>query len=93
MELKEKITNWELKDTVDLMNSDNYIDRFKAEYLQTKIRLEKLEDMLIKNAADTLGFELASDKLLLEDQLYYMKEYFRVLRVRAEKEGIDVQQF
>ena len=93
MELKEKITNWELKDTVDLMNSDNYIDRFKAEYLQTKIRLEKLEDILIKNTAGTLAFELESDNLLLEDQLYYMKEYFRVLRVRAEKEGIDVQQF
>ena len=28
----------ELKDTVDLMTSDDYKDRLKAEYLQTKIR-------------------------------------------------------
>lgn len=28
----------ELKDTVELMNSDDYKDRFKAEYYQTKIR-------------------------------------------------------
>ena len=28
----------ELKDTVALMESDDYKDRFKAEYYQTKIR-------------------------------------------------------
>ena len=32
--------NMELKDTVVLMESDNYKDRFKAEYYQTKIRYE-----------------------------------------------------
>ena len=29
----------ELKDTIELMNSENYKDRFKAEYYQTKIRM------------------------------------------------------
>ena len=33
----------ELKDTVELMNSNDYIERFKAEYLQIKIRCDKLE--------------------------------------------------
>ena len=46
----------ELKDTVELMNSSDYKDRFKAEYWQTKIRYEKLRKMLIKWDAGTLEF-------------------------------------
>lgn len=32
----------ELKDTIELMNSSDYKDRFKAEYYQLKIRYTKL---------------------------------------------------
>ena len=35
-----------LTDTVALMNSDDFKDRFRAEYLQLTIRLSKLEKML-----------------------------------------------
>ena len=38
----------ELKDTVDLMLSEDYRDRFKAEYQQVKIRKEKLEAYIKK---------------------------------------------
>lgn len=38
----------ELKDTATLMVSSNYKERFKAEYYQLKIRLEKLKYMLQK---------------------------------------------
>lgn len=38
----------ELKDTIDLMLSEDYKDRFKAEYYQTKIRYDKLHKMLVK---------------------------------------------
>ena len=38
----------ELKDTTKLMNSANYKERFIAEYLQTKIRYEKLNNFLNK---------------------------------------------
>lgn len=31
----------ELKDTIELMNSSDYKDRFKAEYYQLKIRYTK----------------------------------------------------
>ena len=41
----------ELKDTVEMMNSSDYKERFKAEYYQTRIRYEKLHSMLIKNEA------------------------------------------
>ena len=36
----------ELKETVDLMNSSDYKERFKAEYLQLEIRTKKLKEFL-----------------------------------------------
>ena len=46
-----------LNDTVKMMNSANYKERFKAEYWQTKIRYEKLHRMTVKYEAGTLDFE------------------------------------
>lgn len=80
----------ELKDTVDLMNSEDYNDRLKAEYFQTKIRYGKLHKMLVKRAAGTLDFEPKSSVALLTEQKRYMGEYLRVLETRAEIEGIDL---
>lgn len=80
----------ELKDTVEMMNSEDYKERFKAEYLQTKIRYEKLSNMLIKYEAGTLSFTPSCSKEVLEDQLYYMNEYIRTLKIRAEIEGIEL---
>ena len=34
----------ELRDTVDMMNSEDYKERFKAEYYQTVIRYGKLKN-------------------------------------------------
>ena len=36
----------EMKETIELMQSSDYKDRFKAEYYQTRIRFEKLTSML-----------------------------------------------
>ena len=80
----------ELKDTVDLMNSEDYNDRLKAEYFQTKIRYDKLHKMLVKRAAGTLDFEPKCSVALLTEQKRYMVEYLRVLETRAEIEGIDL---
>ena len=41
----------ELKDTIDLMQSDDYKERFKAEYYQAKIRYDKLDAMKVKYEA------------------------------------------
>ena len=38
----------ELKDTIEMMNSENFQERFKAEYWQTKIRYDKLHEMVVK---------------------------------------------
>ena len=43
--LKE-VRKMELKDTINLMQSKDYKERFKAEYYQLKIRREKLMDFL-----------------------------------------------
>lgn len=80
----------ELKDTVEMMNSEDYKERFKAEYYQTKIRYEKLSNMLIKYEAGTLNFAPSCSKEVLEDQLYYINEYLRTLKIRAEMEKIDL---
>lgn len=81
----------ELKDTVDLMNSADYKDRFKAEYFQTKLRYNRLHEMLVKKAAGTLDFEPACSIALLTEQKRYMGEYLRVLETRAEIEGISLE--
>lgn len=80
----------ELSETVALMNSSDYKERFKAEYLQTKIRCEKLHKMMVKREAGTLGFEPACSNVILQRQKAYMQEYLKMLEVRAEIEGIDL---
>ena len=80
----------ELKDTIELMNSDDYKERFKAEYYQTKIRYDKLHKMLIKYEAGTLGFEPSCPLEILEKQACYMENYLKTLEIRAEIEKIEL---
>lgn len=80
----------ELKDTVEMMNSSDYKERFKAEYYQTKIRYEKLHSMLIKNEAGVLDFKPTCQVAKLVEQKRYMGEYLRMLEIRAAIEGIDL---
>ena len=80
----------ELKDTIEMMNSPDYKERFKAEYLQTKIRYEKLHKMCIKYEAGALEFTPTCSIKLLKEQKGYMGNYLRCLEVRAEIEGIEL---
>lgn len=82
--------NITLKDTVNLMLSDDYKERFKAEYFQTKLRYEKLHRMIIKLEAGTLEFEPRFPITIMRDQARYMGEYLHVLEIRAEIEGVDL---
>lgn len=79
-----------LEDTIEMMNSDDYKERFKAEYYQTKIRYDKLHKMLVKIESGTLEFEPTCRKEILEEQAYYMSSYLRTLEIRAELEHIDL---
>lgn len=82
----------ELKETIELMQSDDYKDRFRAEYYQTRIRFEKLTIMLDKYQLGTLSFEPSCPIDLLEEQRKYMLQYLRCLVIRAEIEGIKLQE-
>ena len=80
----------ELRDTVELMNSEDYNDRFKAEYLQVKTRRDKLHNMIIKYHAGTLDFQPKCPIDVLMRQKVYMDEYIDTLLIRAEFEGINL---
>lgn len=80
----------ELKDTIEMMNSADYKERFKAEYQQTKIRYNKLHNMLVKADAHTLDFTPTCPLDLLRDQKAAMGKYLYCLEVRAEIEGIKL---
>lgn len=80
----------ELVETVNLMNSTEYEERFKAEYYQTKIRYDKLHKMIIKYKAGTLTFSPLCSLDLLEEQAKYMGMYLHVLEIRAEIENIEL---
>ena len=80
----------ELKDTVKLMNSNDYKERFRAEYYQTKIRYDKLHKMLVKYDACTLDFTPVTPIHLLSEQANYMGNYLRILEIRAEIENVEL---
>ena len=82
----------ELKHTVSLMLSSDYKERFIAEYLQVKIRYEKLLDMCKKWDEGTLPFTPTCSRQVYTDQLNHMKAYLSILEARAITEGIDVSE-
>ena len=81
----------QLKDTVEMMNSEDFKERFKAEYNQVKIRYDKLDEMTVKYEAGTLNFTPSCSLELLKEQKKYMGCYIRCLKIRAEIEGIDLE--
>ncbi len=91
----------ELKETVAMMNSADYKERFVAEYWQVKIRYEKLKAFNNKiEASERTRYgsqkqvempthDCPSD--LLIQQQSFMGEYLHLLEVRAIIEGIELQ--
>ena len=89
----------ELKDTIDMMNGADHSVRLKAEYLQTKIRYEKLKAFNIAigaaNMCDVscrylyMPVHDCPDELLKEQERV-MGDYLRILEMRAVIEGIDL---
>ena len=80
----------ELIDTVYLMTSDDYKDRFMAEYYQVKIRYQKLKSILDKYEEGTLDFEPSCSISLLMIQREIMEDYLNVLQDRAIVENIEI---
>ena len=82
----------ELKDTVKLMTSSDYEDRFRAEYYQLHERIAKLSEMLYKYKYKLLDFTPKCNYDILYKQLKYMEHYEATLLDRAIIEGIDLKE-
>ena len=78
----------ELKETVEMMNSTDYKDRFKAEYQQVVIRYKKLKVMLDKWDDGELNFNPTCPRSTYNMQIKAMTDYIAVLEARAVMEGI-----
>ena len=83
-------TNKTLEDTVSLMLSGDYKERFKAEYIQVKNRCENLEEMLEKWDYNKLSFTPKCPRSAYQFQLRAMKDYKDILEIRAKIEEIDL---
>lgn len=79
-----------LSDTTKLMNSEDYKDRFKAEFHQLKIRRDKLQEMLVKYKNKELNFKPKCSYELLHKQLIFMDSYLNILDERAKVENISL---
>ena len=79
-----------LNETIELMTSSDYKDRFKAEYYQLEYRYNKLKKMLEDWDADKLSFTPTCNRDIYTSQIVSMGVYINVLRQRAEIENVEL---
>lgn len=77
-----------LEETIGLMTSPNYKDRFKAEFEQLCFRLNELDAFLNKWDSGELKITPKSPREWLKRQRQAMVDYGQVLAARAIKEEI-----
>ena len=80
----------ELKETVKMMSSSDYKERFKAEYYQVVIRYQKLKTMLQKWDNGELNFNPTCPRSTYNMQIKAMTDYIAVLEARAVMEGVEL---
>lgn len=79
-----------LKDTVDLMCSEDYQERMLAEYQQLYLRMVGLRKMLNNYAQNKLNFKPNCSLELLQSQYNAMADYIEILFTRLLIEGIPL---
>ena len=79
-----------LNESVELMTSSDYKDRFKAEYYQLEYRLIRLNEMVEKWDNGMLPFKPTVDRECYDRQIKAMQDYLNVLQERAEIEKVDL---
>ena len=77
-----------LEETIGLMTSPDYKDRFKAEFEQLSFRINKLDAFLDKWDSGELKITPKSPREWFEKQRQAMADYGQVLAARAIKEEI-----
>lgn len=81
----------QLKETTDMMNSEDYKERFNAEYYQLIIRFKKLSEMVDKWDSGELNFTPTCPRSTYNMQLKAMSDYIAVLEARAVMENIKLE--
>lgn len=76
----------------DLMSSNSYKDRFRAEYMELLDRYYKLQKMLEKWDNGTLDFIPTCPRSTYNMQIRAMSDYLAILEARAVMEGIDLEE-
>lgn len=79
-----------LRDTVELMESTDYKERFVAEYQQLVIRYRGLRNILDKWDQGELEFTPTCPRSTYNMQIKAMTDYIAVLEARAVMEGITL---
>ena len=81
----------ELKDTIVLMQSADYKERFAAEYYQLETRYLKLRAMTEKWDKGELNFTPTCPREIYTKQLKAMGEYLVILIERAHMENVELE--
>ena len=81
-----------LQDTVALMNSADYKERFKAEYYKLANRFKGLKKMLEEWDRGKLKFSPTCPRSTYNIQLNAMAGYLAVLEARAVMEDIELKE-
>lgn len=87
----------DMRDTINNMMSQDYKERLKAEYDQTKFRYERLKRFCNEIEAAEMVPNLKMPKhdcplYLLRDQQKIMGQYLHILEIRAVIENILLEQ-
>ena len=80
-----------LEETVEMMKSADYKERFKAEYYQLVVRYKRLKSMLDKWDNGTLEFKPTCPRSTYNIQIKAMTDYIAILEARAMMEGIELE--
>lgn len=80
----------QLSDTISLMISADYKDRFKAEFHQLSTRHQKLKQMVYNWDCGEINFEPMCPRSIYDLQIRAMEDYMAVLEARAAIEGVDL---
>ena len=80
----------DLKETVALMTSADYKERFQAEYYQVAIRYAKLNKMVEAWDKGELTFTPTCPREIYDRQLSEMGSYLSILEERAKLENVEL---
>ena len=89
--MKAVLIPYTMEETAEMMKSDNYKERFRAEYLQLRIRLNRLLNMVEAWDQGKLDFTPTCPRSTYYMQNKAMTDYIAVLEARAVMEGIDLE--